>query len=382
MKTELENKKLSKLKNWLRKPQSKIWLAVGLVAIILLIVVGTVAYKRYYKTDEQPTQSTEEKDRVKNIVQEEKPELNPSILDGVLVKPELANRRPLAVMVENHPQARPQAGLEQASQVWEIIVEGGITRFMAIYSATSAEKIGPVRSARTFFVDYASGYHALYAHAGGAQGALALLAGNQYVVDLPHTQGYFEREPKPGIATEHTLFTTTQNLYDFATAKEVSLEADFDAFKFKDEASKADRGDTKRVTVPFSTETYQADWDYDSEANVYSRSLAGQPHIDRVTSNQIKVKNLIVLTVNRHFTPNINGGKGEWSMDTTGSGPAKVFQNGKMIEATWKKDSAGSMVKFYDGANQEIALTRGKTWFSVVPPDVTINHQKTEPAAQ
>ncbi|MCA9388824.1 DUF3048 domain-containing protein [Candidatus Berkelbacteria bacterium] len=367
---------IDSLKVWLSKPKNKALFIIGILVLSLTIIVGLISYKRYFKAETQTPTDQETADSIKNVSQEEKPKLDPSVVDGTMVEPEIANRRPLAVMVENHPQARPQAGLINASQVWEAIVEGGITRFMAVFSSQDAEKIGPVRSARPYFVNWASGYHALYVHAGGSQAGLAAISSSNNIVDLPHTNGYFHREPQPGIASEHTLFTSTADLYDFASKKEVSLEADFETYQFSDEAQLEQRPAEASIAIDFSSPSYKVDWTYDRDLNTYKRNLAGEPHVDRVTGDQIAVKNVITVTVNRRYDPNTNHGKGEWFMDTEGEGSALIFQNGQVTKATWKKPTKGSSLKLFDENNQEIKLVRGKSWFEVVPPDISVIHEE------
>ena len=134
-----------------------------------------------------------------------------SNLDGTEVSSSLANRHPLAVIVENHPDARPQFGLFEASLVYEALTEGGITRYMAIYGPRDAAKIGPVRSARTYYVDWLSEYDAFFAHAGGAQNALTKIVKDN-IKDLLHNQSAYWRETGK-VALEHTLYTGTVKLY-------------------------------------------------------------------------------------------------------------------------------------------------------------------------
>jgi len=186
---------------WLKSRTGRMTLLGGM-ALLAVIVASSVTYARYARErsgsngDGKPVFSInfgdKKSDETKTAV---------SNLDGTTVPADQANRRPIAVMVENHPDARPQSGLSNASVVLEAIAEGGITRFMALLGSQNVEKIGPVRSARPYYVQFASGWKAIYAHAGGSEGGLAALA-TAPVVNLDNTNGYFHREPKPGLASE------------------------------------------------------------------------------------------------------------------------------------------------------------------------------------
>ncbi|MBI4185590.1 DUF3048 domain-containing protein [Candidatus Berkelbacteria bacterium] len=299
-----------------------------------------------------------------------------AILTGQAVASERATRRPLAVMIENHPDARPQAGLVVADMVFEAIVEGGITRFMAVFGSQEAETIGPIRSSRPFYVAWAAGLHALYAHAGGSQAALALIPTVNEIVDLPHAAAYFQREPKPNVATEHTLFSSTKQLYSYATEKKASTDAQIKSYRFTNDGPLATRPASAKATINFSTQAYQVDWQYEPSTNRYARSLAGQAHVDRTSGDQITASNIAVLTVARSFDPNTNQGKGEWSMQTEGSGKLLLLQNGTVTEGTWKRPTRSDLPLLLDDKGRELELVRGTTWFEIVPPDIAVSHEE------
>lgn len=311
------------------------------------------------------------------------PATKPALLTGLNVEVDRAKRRPLAVMIENHPDARPQAGLVHADWVFEAIVEGGITRFMAIFASEDADKIGPIRSSRPFYVHWAAGLGALYVHAGGSQAALALIPTVKQIIDLPHSAAYFQRDPKPGIASEHTLFSSTKQLYEYAAERKASTEASVEASKVDDDAPLAKRSVNATLTIDFSAPSYKVDWTYERESNKYRRTQAGSAHVDRVSGDQLTASNVVVLDIPHTFNPNTNQGKGEWSMPTEGSGKLRLFQNGQMIEGTWKKTDLGTMIQLLDSNGKVLPLVKGKTWFEIVPPDVSVTHEEksANPAA-
>ena len=299
----------------------------------------------------------------------------PNVVNGLLVDAETANRRPLAIMIENHTAARPQVGLTKAAIVYEAIAEGGITRFMAVYSPFDADKVGPVRSARQYYVEWARGLDAFYAHVGGSQDARTLIR-TLGVADLDQfrygTQAY-HREPKPGVAIEHTMFTSTKLLYEVARKAKFELTAVLTPYQFKEEAPGAERGTAQTATIDFSFPTYKVVWTYDPITNAYLRSQAGAAHVDRVTNEQISAKTIAIATVKRQLKAEEDGPG--WIMTTTGSGKATVLLDGKSIVGTWKRPAKTDMIRFFNEAGEEIALNRGQTWIEIVPPDVSYSIQ-------
>lgn len=301
-----------------------------------------------------------------------------AVLTGAsLSSSELANRHPLAVMIENHPDARPQAGLAMADIVYEAIVEGGITRFMAVYSSQDADKVGPIRSARKFYIDWALGYKAFYAHVGGHITALSQIKSDG-VYDLDqfsHSKPYY-RDYSANVATEHTMFSTTKNLYEEASKSGYSSDNNFSIYKFKTDPKDNPEivlPESQTVEIPYSNSTYLASFRYDKTLNSYKRYQNNLAHTDRIDKSQITVKNLIVMTVERSQITGVD--KDTWDMETIGSGKAQIFIDGTQIVGTWKKDSKTNREKFYDGNSNEIEFNRGNFWISVIPPSMSATVQ-------
>lgn len=294
-------------------------------------------------------------------------------LDGTQASLATANRHPLAIMVENHTAARPQIGLDKASIIYEAITEGGITRFMAIYGPEDADKVGPVRSLRTFFLDWAEEYNAFVAHVGGNIDALDRV-GPEGALDLDQFalgEKAYWRVPEAGKAIEHTMYTDTNKLYQAAQDKGYPMKANFDSFKFLNPKKfVVNQGTSQTISIDFSSPSYAVSYQYDPLTNNYTRSLAGNLHRDRSTGNQLAPTNIIIQAVERHagFT-RIN--EDSWTFDTIGQGKAIILYGGKKIDATWKKMSLKDRTKFYDNATQkEIEFLPGQFWYEIVPPDV------------
>lgn len=289
----------------------------------------------------------------------------PCALDGFPTTETTANRHPLAIMVENHIDARPQSGLSEASLIYEAIAEGGITRFMAIYSCNDVEKVGPVRSARTYYIDWLSEFNAFYAHVGGNYDALEKIKADK-ILDLDQFryggQAYW-RESGTGKAIEHTMYTKTQKLWDIAAKNKWDMEGKYENFEFKDDLEKSQRTTTSSLIINFSTPNYQVKWIYDPETNLYIRNQTKGP--------EIKAKNIIVQWVERWpVTTKIN--EVGYAMKTVGSGKTKIYIDGKVIEGTWKKESKTARTWFYDSSGEKIKLNRGQIWVEIVHNDISV----------
>jgi len=304
-------------------------------------------------------------------------------------------RRPLGVMIENHQDARPQSGLSDADVVYEFVAEGGITRFLAIFYCKDARLVGPVRSARIYFVSMLRGYGAdpLYAHVGGANhpgpadalGAIQKLgwAGyndmNQFSIPFPTYYRDYER--LPGVATEHTMYSSTAKLWKFAKDKRKLTNVDEDGEKWDDtfkewkfQDGKAGQGDVKDIKYDFWTgkSLYSAEWAYDVESNSYLRSHGdGKPHIDKNKNEPIAVKNVVVAFM-KETAANDGYPGGHRLYGTVGTGKALIFQNGEAIEGTWSKKSDDDQIMFKDDKGKDVEFVRGEIWVSGLDPSVEV----------
>ncbi len=302
--------------------------------------------------------------------------------------------RPLGVMIENQTEARPQSGLSKADAVYEAVAEGGITRFLAIFYCQDAGEIGPIRSARTYFIDFASEYgnSPLYTHVGGANApgpadALSQLTQygwtgyndlNQFSIGFPTFWRDYNRQGH-AVATEHTMYSTVDKLWSFAATNRgltnvdkngTSWDTTFVPYKFTSDAPLSQRPKSQTIHLEFwpsAGEDYIVDWKYDPTTNMYLRFIAGQPHIDRDTNKQIEAKNIVVLymresSANDGYENNIHLLYGD-----KGTGKAVVFKDGKQINGTWEKDSRTSRTILRDSSGKEIQFDRGMIWFEVLP---------------
>lgn len=265
-------------------------------------------------------------------------------------------------MIENSPDARPQSGIKDAGVVFEAVAEGGITRFLTLHQEDKPQLIGPVRSVRMYYVDWLAAFNASVAHVGGSAAALAEVRnGNYRDIDQFFNSGSYWR------ATDryapHNVYTSFAKLDALNTAKGYTTST-FTGFTRTDGKPVA-KPDASSVTINISGPLYNTSYAYDAAHNLYNRSLAGAPHLDR-EGGQITPSVVIAMHVNMSLV--LEDGYRE-SIVTTGSGEATIFQNGTAINVTWTKKDRTSQITFADKTGKDVPLVRGQTWISAVPDD-------------
>lgn len=332
------------------------------------------------------------------------PKTEPCPLNGALYSKQQKawweKHGPLGVMIENHLEARPQSGLTSADIVYEVIAEGGITRFLAVYYCNDAEFVGPVRSARTYFIDFLSefGSFPLYAHVGGANtpgpaNALGQIEDygwggyndlNQFSIGFPVYLRDYDRLGRT-VATEHTVYSSTTKLWDYAEEKRKLTNEDeegtkwndnFTAYAFKDDVTANARPASQTISYEFwdGHADYAVTWTYDKASNTYKRTNGGKPHTDLNNKQQIASKNIVILFMRESRANDGYEGNLHMLYGTKGTGNAKIFIDGEEIDGTWSKRSRTEHLFIKDNRGQDIKLNRGQIWFSVVSPttDITV----------
>jgi len=340
-------------------------------ALYLWLVNNTQLFKE--STGTSSVKSLFSKSSVKAEVPKEA-----SVLDGTLVTADKSKRHPLGVMIENHPDARPQSGLSSASVVYEAIAEGGITRFLAVFGPNNAGKVGPIRSARTYYADWCNEFDCYYAHVGGNYDALYEKIPQDKIKDIDEFANAraYHREAKTGIATEHTMYSDTETLFKLATEKKwpTALRDDYAIYSFMDDPKSTPPITTpiNKISVNFSTPQFLVDYVYDQMTNSYKRTMAGKPHIDADGQNPITPKNIIIQNITRtDVVTQIN--EHGFAMPTVGSGKVTIYQGGTKIEGTWKKTDKYKRTEFRDASGNLIKLYRGSTWVEIVNPGSTVS---------
>jgi hypothetical protein len=332
-------------------------------------------------------------------------------------KTDWETRRPMGVMIENHLESRPQSGISNADIVYEAVAEGGITRTLNIFYCKLPALVGPVRSARIYFMKLLKEYgqNPLYVHVGGANcdaasgsgcanGAKADALGfinkwgwggyndlNQFSVPFPIFYRDYER--LPNVATEHTMYASPAKLYKYAADKRKLTSTDekqvkwsdkskttpaFVSWKFNDDEKAEARGKNSKISYVFwknnLTNDYSVAWNYDAIANTYKRENAGAKHLDKNTDKQIESKNVVVLFA-KESPANDGYAGGHLLYELNGTGEAQIFMNGNKIDGKWSKVSDESRMKFTDKTGKEISFVRGQIFISVLPIGNTVEVQ-------
>lgn len=293
-----------------------------------------------------------------------------SSIDGKTMLYDIGDKELIAaVMVENHVDSRPGlSGLNQAKIIYETEAEGGITRFMGIFNTFEVEKLGPIRSARPYFVGFAEEYSAVYAHAGGSPPALQQVhSGKILNAEALYYEGvgkYFFRDKK--YYAPHNLFGNLKELSKLVESKDwqKGVEKRFEFItKDFDQKSESELKDATNITLEFSRKTYRVNYKYNAEKNYYERMLAGKKHIDHLDESQFTPANIIVQFTT--YKPYDNYGR--LNMITSGSGKSYLFTRGKIREGTWTKRADGK-TEFKDEQGNNYKLTPGQTWIEVIKP--------------
>lgn len=345
--------RLVRFKTWLKQLSKKQW-ALIIVLALLLIGGGTAAAIQLLGGSESaPVAKTPAK-----TVPPPKPKPIYSPLSGLQVTEEVKARPVTGVMIENSTDSRPQSGIDQASVVFEAIAEGGITRFLCLYQDNYPGVLGPVRSARPYYLDWVMSFDANYAHVGGSPDALQRIK-EIGVRDLDQFQnaGAYHR-----ISTRfapHNMYTSLEKLAAAGAAKGYTSST-FTPLARKEKETPSKAPTAKSINFAISSPLYNVHYDYDAAQNVYRRSMAGNMHTDNETGQQLSPKVVVAMAL-----PYSTAGKYSQYL-TIGSGSVLIFQDGDVFPGTWEKAGLKDQFVFKDAAGKQILLNPGQTWFTVL----------------
>lgn len=308
----------------------------------------------------------------------QEPELVPALLDGVLLPADEAalvnSLLPVAVMLDNFPDARPQTGMDAADLVYELLVEGGITRFMAVFLRQEAEWVEPVRSARTPFLYLARELDAVLGHVGAAGTAGPSDAQTQFGQwGVLHLDEQFNPEPfwrdRRRVAP-HNACTSTVELRGHALGLGWEGPSAAQPWRFKDDFVAANPSAAAVDLFSYGFDwgraalaDFAATWQYDAASNSYLRSQGGYAHRDALTGARLTAANVVA----QYDAARVVNGEGHVLYGSLGQGPAFVFQDGQLIEATWTKRTREERTRYWDAAGAEVQFNRGRTWVAVLP---------------
>lgn len=332
-------------------------LGITLALLALCLIAVTTGY--FLMSKPQQTNQTQK------VTKKSSPTPPPpeyfSPLTGIKVPDEASTKLAVTgIMVENSLAARPQSGLKAAGVVFEAIAEGGITRFLALYQESKPQIIGPVRSLRLYDVDWFAPFQASIAHVGGSLAALKEVRNGSYR-DIDQ----FFNSPSYWRATDryspHNVYTSFERLDALNNAKGYTTSA-FTSWP-RQTVKTAQTINASNISVHISGPLYDSQYTYDPVTNIYTRSQAGEQHIDR-EAGTIQPSVLVIMdtTMEKVFEDGYRE-----QITTTGSGKVRVFQSGTVIEGTWNKTDRNSQIKFIDSSGKEIVFNRGQTWIIAIP---------------
>ncbi len=340
----------------------------GFILILLLFLIISLFGCSSQETtvpvkEDQPVVEVEDQEEKE---EEEAPKFI-APLTGMPTDKDLSKTRIVGVMIENHFEARPQTGLEQADMVYEILAEGMITRFIAIYHSQEPEVIGPVRSIRPYYIHIIDGFDALIGHAGQSPQALVMLDQGQ-LPDLDEIRkagaAYWRESFR---SAPHNLYTNIEKLRAAAEQRNYRMDGYIPTFPFLEEGEMANGTLAKNININYY-ENYVVDYQYDEANQIYKRSVNGKPHADLETKEQLTAKNILVV----HATHKIFDNVGRREVDVYGPGKGFLFQNGVVQEVTWERKD-GVIRPFINGKEQ--ALHPGQTWTIFIPNITNVSYR-------
>ncbi len=341
----------------------KIWkllfyfiLPIFIVIFVILLSLLNKYHNNASETDNSINTFNEEKseeDYCDNCVR--------GLLDGVLTEASKSNPYPVAVVIDNHIDARPPVGLSRAKLVYETEAEGNITRYLAFFDVNdNIDEMGPIRSARPYFVDWTEGLSALLVHCGGSPSALAkIIKENINNLNEFYQTNYFWRSSDN--FAPHNIFTSTEKLKEYLEKLDLT-NGNFDSWKFKKEGHKGGEiNKFKNIKIDFKNRGYEVYWQYDEDNNLYKRFLNNEVHKD-AEDNEITAKNLII----QYTSFEVVDSKLRLNIKTKGRGDSVICQDGICSKTIWKKNDSKNRTKYYNLSGEEFYFNPGTTWIEVV----------------
>ena len=343
----------------------KLWLTLVVIALGIIVAITGLKYN-FINLNNLSLESfiniLEKDNTEKGPPVEEKKPIFYSPLTGEEVTYDLLYITPLAVVIDNQVSARPPSGINRADIIYEVPIEGGITRFLAIFQSQLPEKIGPVRSLRLAFLDIVNEYSAVLVHCGGDSRALKKISsGAVKIKDLDEMKsgGYFWRDRN--LIPPYNLFTSSGNLQKAKKDRDwENLSEPLKLFNFTPPAE--EKGIIFKVEIKNSTYAYSVQWTFNPEKNLYERNQGGSLHTENPGNEVLTTQNLLVLTTRGAITTKL----GHLDLDIVGEGKAYLFKNGNSLEASWIKKSPSTRLEIYDLEGKEITLNPGRIWITII----------------
>ena len=283
--------------------------------------------------------------------------------------------RPFAVMINNNHAAWPQCGIQDAYLVYEMIAEGGITRMMAIYKDADTAKIGSIRSARHYFLDYVQENDAIFVHWGGSDRAYSDIRAKSIndIDGLALEGSVFFRDTTLKRDLEHTGFTSMEKLKKYAEKEKYTRDTNKDLLLnySVDEIDLSTNESAKlatNVNIKYS-DYHTTSYVYDTENKVYKRSMSGQKNVDLVTGEQYTAKNILVYKVGNYSFDSY----GRQDLENVGTGTGYYVTDGYAMPITWEKTSHNAQTVYKYENGEEITVNDGNTFIQICPTAGTVS---------
>jgi hypothetical protein len=329
--------------------------------IVLSLILGYIYYNNYLKS-KAPIAEIQNKEPIKTeeVVKEVK---QLQIYTGF--------DRPIAVMIDNEKPAWPHSGLQDAYMIYEMIIEGGETRMVALFKNKTTVKIGPIRSARHYFVHYAMEHNAIFSHFGWSPKAEATIG----TYNVNNINGIYDSYFWRVGDGYHNAFSSIAKIKEMAASKKyLDTGSDKPIYNYSVDEINLDQGVAiSGLKIKYS-ELHNVSYVYNADEKVFYRSMRGIIDKDRETGKQYYAKNIIIMYVKNYNLPDVET-KGRQELENIGTGTGYYITNGKYINITWKKESAKSKTLWLDEDNKEITLNDGITYVQLSPSDYKINFE-------
>ena len=356
-----------------RKPKK---FTVFLTALILISIGVFAGYQALLPADQDNPTDTDQEDNRQAEVEQDRSRVEAGTEETVPKSPytglpieDESLQRPFALLIDNHPDARPPYGIQDASYVYEIIAEGGVTRLLSIFHEGRDANYGPIRSLRPYYAHLARENDAIMAHCGESHQTSALLWQDGYDNICEHTYTQFYSRDNT-LSAPHNLFTNLQELKngarDRGLYRETEIEPLFEISEDDNEESNRGSVEVGRVEVPFSKHNHVS-YEWDDSREGYLRSINGSSHTDAYHGEQIQVNNIIVQYASFEFISDVHR-----KYHITGSGDGVLIQNGEAKEITWEKGSYDEDTKFRHKDGSEVKIVPGNTWIHILSPQKQI----------
>lgn len=290
------------------------------------------------------------------------PEGIQSPLSGIYGPEEVVNGRIMAIVFDNHPAARWQAGLKYAEIVYEYPVEGTFTRYMGLFLLNHPDgQIGPVRSARPYLVTKAYEFDAIFVHVGGSEAAKSD-ARNLKVAEidgLTSSPRVFWRESSK--KAPNNLYTSMDELRKVQKDKGFRDKSEIEGFIFVGEDVPMTGSPANNVEIIYN-KSNNTRFEYNNESETYLRFKDGKPHVDESDGSQLKADNIIIQKTNIKVLDN----EGRLGIAVEGEGSGLYISRGLSQEITWSKKSRSGKTFYFDSSGNEIQLKPGITWIQII----------------